>query len=60
MAEEKRIERYIPCLFLEKPEEENSWTTNSILIYFHGNGEDIFQSFELLDYLRYYLNVNMV
>lgn len=29
-------------------------------MYFHGNGEDIFLGYELLDHLRYNLKINVV
>ena len=50
----KKISHRIPCLLLD-PLEENE--TDLILLYFHGNGEDIFTSYELTDSLRKYLNV---
>lgn len=48
----KNLERYVPCLLLEPDE-----ITNKILIYFHGNAEDIYYSYDLLSYIRNYFQV---
>ncbi|KAL4507253.1 hypothetical protein ABPG72_002046 [Tetrahymena utriculariae] len=48
-------QKYIPCLFLKS----NS-PSNYVLIYFHGNGEDISLSYELTDHLRNALKINVL
>ena len=45
-------EYYIPCLLLK-----SMVHTKKIIIYFHGNGEDIYLSYDLLNHLRNSLNV---
>ena len=50
--ETEKVERVIPCLLLE-PE---NWT-DKILVYFHGNAEDIYLAYELLYYIERYLRV---
>lgn len=49
---EDPIEHYIPCLLL-KPR----LPTNKVILYFHGNGEDIHLARELLTHVRDQLNV---
>lgn len=39
---------------------ESERETPYLLIYFHGNGEDVFRSQELLDHLRCNLEVNIL
>ena len=46
------ITGHIPCLILK-----SGVPTNKVLIYFHGNGEDIYLSYELLTHIRNNLNV---
>lgn len=46
---------YIPCLFLPY-----SGGSSKILMYFHGNAEDIGLSYEMLDHLRAALKVNIL
>ena len=54
---ERRSKRpsHIPCLFLP-------YTSGSskLLLYFHGNAEDIGLSYEMLDHLRSSLKVNIL
>ena len=45
---------YIPCLLLEYPSNPNP---EYIVLFFHGNGEDIFLSYELIDSIRQILKV---
>ena len=44
---------YIPCMLLR-----SRASTSKVLIYFHGNGEDVNLAFELLSHIRNYLMVN--
>ena len=53
-VEIQKIDRYIPCLLLD-----SSFPTDKILIYFHGNAEDIYLAYELLSYLQRYLKVKI-
>jgi hypothetical protein len=46
---------YIPCLFLPY-----SGGSSKVLMYFHGNAEDIGLSYEMLDHLRAALKVNIL
>lgn len=46
------VESYIPCLLLQ-PEDPS----DKIIIYFHGNGEDINLAYDLLAHVRNHLNV---
>lgn len=46
------VESYIPCLLLQ-----SEVPTDKILVYFHGNGEDIYLAYELASHLRDHLNV---
>jgi hypothetical protein len=48
----EKIDHFIPCLLLE-PETP----TDKILVYFHGNAEDIYLAYELLYYIERYLRV---
>lgn len=43
---------FIPVLYLESPNQ-----SANVLIYFHGNGDDVFSSFPLLNHLRTSLEV---
>lgn len=45
---------YIPCLLMECPSNPNP---DLILLYFHGNGEDIFLAYELIEAIRNTLKV---
>jgi hypothetical protein len=47
--------KHIPCLFLP-------YTSGSskLLIYFHGNAEDIGLSYEMLDHLKSSLKINIL
>ncbi|KRX08467.1 hypothetical protein PPERSA_12948 [Pseudocohnilembus persalinus] len=49
------IEKYIPCMLIKA-----DTPSPYFLIYFHGNGEDINQSIDLLDHIRINLNVNIL
>lgn len=46
---------FIPCLILK-----SGIPTNKLLIYFHGNGEDVYLSYDLLVHIRNSLNVNKI
>jgi hypothetical protein len=50
----EQIEYYIPCLFLKA-----SIDTNNIMVYFHGNGEDVNLSYSLLSHVRDRLDVRI-
>ncbi len=53
--------RSIPCLFQENnPDSTDSLILNLVLVYFHGNGEDIFHALELTSFLKQYLNLNVL
>ena len=43
---------FIPVLYLESRSE-----SDNLLMYFHGNGDDVFSSYPLLDHLRSTLEV---
>lgn len=45
----------IPCIFLKSLQD-----SSKILIYFHGNAEDLKSSYDLIDMLRSILNVHVV
>jgi pimeloyl-ACP methyl ester carboxylesterase len=45
----------IPCLWLQHPR-----GSNKLLVYFHGNAEDIGYSYELMDLLRCTLNLHVM
>ena len=47
-----KVDRLIPCLLLDP-----GTSTDKILIYFHGNAEDIYLAYELLYYIQKYLKV---
>jgi hypothetical protein len=44
----------VPCLLLR-----SGFPTNKIMIYFHGNGEDIYLAYDLLSHIRNNLNVSI-
>lgn len=46
------IEYYIPCMVLK-----STLPTSKMLIYFHGNGEDIYLAYDLLSHIRNNLSV---
>ena len=46
---------FIPVLYLESRDH-----SDNLLMYFHGNGEDVFSSYPLLDHLRTTLEVLFV
>lgn len=46
---------FIPVLYLESRDQ-----SDNLLIYFHGNGEDVFSSYPLLDHLRTTLEINVM
>ena len=48
-------EEHIPCMYLR-----SGYCSSKLLIYFHGNGEDINLSFELLSTLRDHLKVSLI
>lgn len=52
---EKGPNFFIPCLFLPFPR-----GSSKLLIYFHGNAEDIGLAYELLDHLRATLMVHVL
>jgi len=47
------VEHHIPCLVLRARS-----ATNKVVLYFHGNGEDVHLARELLSHVRDHLNVN--
>lgn len=51
----KRSSQHIPCLYL--PYQTGS---SKILIYFHGNAEDVGLSYEMLDHIRSTLKLNVL
>jgi len=46
------VEYYIPCMLLK-----SNVPTTKLMIYFHGNGEDIYLAYDLLSHIRNNLNV---
>jgi len=46
---------FIPVLYLESRDH-----SDNLLMYFHGNGEDVFSSYPLLDHLRTTLEVLLI
>lgn len=50
--EVEKVDRFIPCLFLDPGN-----PSDKIMIFFHGNAEDIFQAYELLSCIESYLKV---
>ena len=52
---QENVEYYIPCLIL-KPR----LPTNKVILYFHGNGEDVNLARELLGHVRDQLNVTIL
>ena len=55
IANAKRSSLHIPCLYL--PYQSGS---SKVLIYFHGNAEDVGLSYEMLDHLRSSLKLNVL
>ena len=51
----KKLNGHIPCLYL--PCEEENRYSNTLLIYFHGNAEDIYLAYDLLRNIRKELKV---
>lgn len=47
----------VPCLFLPN---KSSEPTSKIVIYFHGNAEDVGLASEMLDYIRYMMHVHIL
>lgn len=45
--DETEILGFIPCLYLD-----SNFNSSKILVFFHGNGEDIQQSFDLMNHIR--------
>lgn len=45
----------VPCLFLPN---KNVAATSKIVMYFHGNAEDVGLAAEMLDYIRYMMHVS--
>lgn len=52
-----KIVGYVPCLFLKNS--KKNMISKNILLYFHGNAEDIFFAKDIADRLRSNLNVNI-
>jgi len=46
---------FFPCLLLQ-----TKYPSSKILLYFHGNGEDINLAYDLLEHLRNHLNVQII
>ncbi|CAI2368213.1 unnamed protein product [Moneuplotes crassus] len=51
----KKIDNVIPCLFLRCKNE-----TNKMLVYFHGNSEDLGQSYSFIKNLQYSINMHIL
>jgi len=49
---------HIPCMFLKSS--ANYCTTAKFALFFHGNAEDINLAFEILNHIRYSLNINVI
>ena len=54
-SQQTKIRDFIPCLFLR-----NSTKTNKILIYFHGNSEDLGGAYQFLKYLQYRVEAHII
>lgn len=50
-----QISNYVPCLYL--PYLKGS---NKLIIFFHGNAEDLGISYEMLDHMRSALKINIL
>ena len=50
---EEDITHYIPCLYLEPKD-----LTGKVIIFFHGNGEDLMTGHYFLSYMLHHLNVH--
>lgn len=51
------LQHPVPCLFLPN---KNVSSTSKIVMYFHGNAEDVGLAAEMLDYIRYMMHVSWV
>ena len=51
-------EDFIPCLYL--PYMSAGKGSNKLLIFFHGNAEDLGISYQMLDHMRSMLHVNIL
>jgi len=51
------ITEYAPCGYVPVIYLESNTKSDNLLVYFHGNGEDTFSSFPLLNHLRNILEV---
>lgn len=52
-----KIVGFVPCLYLKNS--KKNMISKNILLYFHGNAEDIFFAKDIADRLRSNLNVNI-
>ena len=52
---EQKILYHIPCLFIKA-----KMPTQNILVYYHGNAEDISQSQKMLEFIQKYINVTLI
>ena len=51
-----KIIDYVPCLFM--PSQRNR--TNKLILFFHGNGEDLGTSYAMLDRIRLDVQINVL
>jgi hypothetical protein len=51
----EKIGDFIPCIF-----RRNSGKADKILIYFHGNNEDLAQAFRFVQYFQYRMEVHII
>ena len=50
-----KLKNVIPCLFKHNPT-----ATNKILVYFHGNNEDLGQAFQFIKYIQYTIDIHII
>lgn len=50
-----KIENFIPCIFMRNPTK-----TNKILVYFHGNSEDLAGAYQFFQFFKYRMDVHII
>lgn len=54
-SESAKIEDFIPCIFLRNPNK-----TKKILVYFHGNSEDLGGAYQFLQFMQYRIETHII
>lgn len=54
-SELTKIKDFIPCLFLRNPTR-----TNKIMVYFHGNSEDLGGAYQFLKFIQYRIEAHII